>query len=350
MPPHRRHVILVPIVQPASASVGSGLDLYFGGLIHLPQIPLKPATTVNEQIALMRGRGMQVDEELARQWLPNVGYYRLSAYWYPARTFNLDGTRNDTLSPGITFLDVAELYEADRKLRTLIHDGIERIEISLRSRVCDEICHPNPLQYEQQETYRPDFDLGSWLSTAIKRVHRARYRNEAIRHYEVAYGGRYPFWVLAEVLDFSDISRLYQGLLAMNQRHIAEELGIAISTDKLTKNQRQKANANPPLVRWLHQLTIVRNTCAHHSRLWNISFTPAPTTGLRTMAELSSLPTGQNERIFGVLVVMAHLLRIISPGTSWPAKVSRLINNDFLINPLVTPEALGIPEDWNGSF
>ena len=46
---------------------------------------LKPATTISEQIETLRKRSMQVDEQLARQWLSNVSYYRLSAYWYPAK-------------------------------------------------------------------------------------------------------------------------------------------------------------------------------------------------------------------------------------------------------------------------
>ena len=41
--------------------------------------PLKAATTVAQQIALLRSRGLDVDEGLACQWLANVSYYRLSA-------------------------------------------------------------------------------------------------------------------------------------------------------------------------------------------------------------------------------------------------------------------------------
>ena len=83
------------IVQPASTSVGSGLDLYSGRGAQRVSKPLKQATTVSEQIELLTQRGMIVDNDLAVQWLANVSYYRLSAYWYPARLVNLDGTRSD---------------------------------------------------------------------------------------------------------------------------------------------------------------------------------------------------------------------------------------------------------------
>ena len=85
---------------------------------------LKPATTISEQIETLRERGMQVDEQLAWQWLSNVSYYRLSAYWYPARRLDDDGTHLDEFDEGISFADVVALYEADRKLRTLLFDAI----------------------------------------------------------------------------------------------------------------------------------------------------------------------------------------------------------------------------------
>ena len=109
--------------------------------------PLKQATTVSEQIELLTQRGMIVDNDLAVQWLANVSYYRLSAYWYPARLVNLDGTRSDRLADGTTFDDVVALYEADRKLRTVVHDGMERIEIAIRTRVGELLCADDPLSY-----------------------------------------------------------------------------------------------------------------------------------------------------------------------------------------------------------
>ncbi len=91
---------------------------------------LKPSTTFAQQIVLLRERGMRVDESLATQWLENVSYYRLSAYWFPARLPVSNGEKSDSFQAGISFTDVVALYEADRKLRTLIHDGIERIEVA----------------------------------------------------------------------------------------------------------------------------------------------------------------------------------------------------------------------------
>lgn len=308
---------------------------------------LKRAMTVTEQIDLLRSRGMGVDDALATQWLTNVSYYRLSAYWYLSRRLDTRGSRGDTFAAGTTLTDVVLLYEADRKLRTLVHDGMERIEVAMRTRIGEQLLAEGPLSYTDPDRFRPTFDHERWMSTAKKRVARAKRHNDAIKHYQSDYGGRFPFWVLAEVLDFADVSRLYEGLPANDQREIAEGLNIWIDMGALSNAQQKKAKAQSPLVRWMEQLTVVRNTCAHHGRFWNTFFTPAPTAALRTNEALARLPVGQSERSFGALSVMAHLLRTISPDTAWPTKTAGLLDSAFLTNPLVSPSSLGIPENWD---
>ena len=313
---------------------------------------LKPGTTISDQISILQSRGMSVDTDLATQWLTNVSYYRLSAYWFPAR--RIDSLGNEYYCEHSTFTDAVLLYEADRKLRTLIHDGIERIEVTMRTRVGERLCvsgsSPTPVSYQDPTLFRTDFDHTHWVETAKRRVGRARLHNEAIRHYYDEYNQSYPFWVLAEVLDFSDISHLYDGMKSKDQKHIAEDLGIIIDTAQLSKNQIYKIKKRSPLASWLEQLAIIRNSCAHHSRVWNKSFVPVPTPPLKTMPAFKDLPDGQSERIFGAIVVMSFLLRVTSPGTTWPDKVAQLFHSEFLTNPLVDPRSLGIPPDWSGQF
>ena len=312
--------------------------------------PVKQAAALSEHIALLRSRGMEVESELAHQWLRYVSYYRLSAYWYPARRLGRCGNREDEFNPGTRFSDVVALYEADRKLRALVHDGMERIEIAMRTRVGEVLIDGDPLAYVDPRRFRPTFDHQRWMRTITRRVDRAGRNNEAIRHYQAKYDSQYPFWVLAEVLDFADISRLYEGLPVADQRRVAEELGIVVDLTDLSKNQQRKVKLQSPLVRWMEQLTIVRNICAHHARLWNKSFAPAPTAALRTQSGFTGLPEGQSEQVFGVLTVMGHLIRVASPGTAWPRKLANLISESFLPNPLVAPSALGLPESWVGTF
>ena len=44
----------------------------------------KPATTYDEQVALLQSRGMQLDDTAAAPFqLQHLNYYRLGAYWLP---------------------------------------------------------------------------------------------------------------------------------------------------------------------------------------------------------------------------------------------------------------------------
>lgn len=308
---------------------------------------LKPFATIDEQIDVLVSRGLILKRPDAQQWLRNVSYYRLSGYWYPYRKLiSAYPERLDAFTSGTTFESVAQLYEFDRKLRTLIHDGIERIEVSLRSHVSYVLGAEGPIAYQDAALFRPSFEHAQWLQTAQTRAERARRHNKSILHHESKYEGVLPIWVLTEVLDFADISLLYEALPARDQWTIADRLGLHIDDSKLRSSQRIKAKKNHPLARWLEQLTVLRNTCAHHSRVWNRSFTPVSTTGLRTIDELRSLPTGQSERLFGALLLLSFLLQNISPGTIWSQKITSLVDSSFLTLPGRTVAEMGFPETW----
>lgn len=311
---------------------------------------LKPATIIDQQIEILRERGMTLDESLARQWLANVSYYRLSGYWYSYRVLPADADpktprRLDIFETKTSFSDIARLYEFDRKLRTLIHDGMERIEVGLRARISDRLALTDALSYLDPALFRPEFDHSTWLDTALARVERAKKRDSAIKHYASNYG-EYPIWVLVEALDFSDISQLFDGMVLADQRAISESLGLVVDSDRLTAKQKGSYYRQDPLARWCEQFTVLRNICAHHGRLWNRSLTPASTNALRTITDLSSLPRGQSDRIFGAILLMSFLLRQISPGTSWPNKVRHLIESEYLPLESRSITEMGIPQEW----
>lgn len=66
----------------------------FGGhaTMNMPK-KLKPGTSIEKQISLLRSRGMQISDSEAQQWLQFVSYYRLSGYWFPRYE---DGDQHDS--------------------------------------------------------------------------------------------------------------------------------------------------------------------------------------------------------------------------------------------------------------
>ena len=95
-------------------------------------MPNKPARNINEQIFLLKQRGMLFHDELqASQLLKNISYYRLKGYWWDMQQDRI----THTFAPNIYFESVIERYNFDRYLRLLLFDAVERIEIALRTKM-----------------------------------------------------------------------------------------------------------------------------------------------------------------------------------------------------------------------
>ena len=84
-------------------------------------------------VNLLESRGLQIcDRNKALQYLDNIGYYRLSAYMYPL--LKMPKTAH-LYKEGSTFEKVMMLYRFDKKLRLLMFNEIEKIEIAIRRAV-----------------------------------------------------------------------------------------------------------------------------------------------------------------------------------------------------------------------
>ena len=102
----------------------------------------RPWKTFDEELKLLESRGMLVTErDSSLSYLERIGYYRLSAYWYPFRVFSFSQDSNtgkitskatDVFAENTQFVNAVELYIFDKKLRLVVLDALERIEDSLR--------------------------------------------------------------------------------------------------------------------------------------------------------------------------------------------------------------------------
>ena len=98
----------------------------------------KIAITIQEQITLLQGRGLQVNDiAIAEHFLSNISYYRLEGYWWPMQADKV----KHIFKPNSRFEDVIALYNFDRELRLLIFDVIERIEVGFRTKVIYHLSH-----------------------------------------------------------------------------------------------------------------------------------------------------------------------------------------------------------------
>ena len=119
----------------------------------------KPALTFEEQIALLKSRGLVIDDEQrATRHLSNVSYYRMSAYMLSFKKLDADEIVLDEFEEGTTWDNVYDLYKFDRKLRLLIFDAIERIEIALRTQVIYQLSHKYGSHWQNKKNiFKPTY-------------------------------------------------------------------------------------------------------------------------------------------------------------------------------------------------
>jgi len=289
----------------------------------------KQALTFEQQLDKLKDRGMDVaNDREALHVLATVSYYRLSGYWYPMRqTSPVNGRLLNGLRPGSTFSQVAELYEFDRGLRSLVLDALERIEISIRTQITYHFGHAHgAFGHTDKSNFHPHFKHQKWLS--IIEAEAGRSRDQFIQHYRFTYSGfpRLPIWIATEVMSLGSLSFFYTGMLSQDKRNVS---GFFNLHPKRLQN-------------WLHVITYIRNVCAHHSRLWNRGLAISPD----QIREPNWLPpiTPRNDRIFCILLMVRQLLQAINSQDDWHTKVNQLASPIVAITEY--RRAMGMPEGW----
>lgn len=240
----------------------------------------KPFLTVAEQVNQLERRGMMIeDRDAALSALNNINYYRLSGYWYPFRrrlnnadTHKGNVSRHDTFVETASFNTVMELYVFDQRLRILIFDAIERLEVMLRCQISrvlgkfnaiaycsNEFKHKifvdNFVQYstKNQKARMPEWQR--WQDKNIRLMNRSKEQFAA--HVKKQYAAPYPIWIITETWDLGQavwtLKMLRPELCDEIAGHFGWEDGLVFKSA------------------W-NTLSKLRNAAAHHCRIWNASF------------------------------------------------------------------------------
>lgn len=91
----------------------------------------KHYSSPSQVIQILKSRGMVFsDDAKAERYLTNISYHRLSAYIFP---FYQLPKSDLTLKDGTNFTKALTLYRFDKKLRILLFNEIEKLEVSVRS-------------------------------------------------------------------------------------------------------------------------------------------------------------------------------------------------------------------------
>ncbi|MDE5783396.1 MAG: Abi family protein [Prevotella sp.] len=285
----------------------------------------KPYCEPHDLVKLLKSRGLSIeDDNKAQHYLEHIGYYRLSAYMYPLLKLPKE---QHVYKPGASFDRVMMLYRFDKKLRLLLLNEIEKVEVAIRSAIVNigTSMIGNPFWMTDRSNFSDANRFSRTMSLIDGELRHSR--EDFITHFKATYSDTYPpAWVLAEILPFGVITNIYSNIKNKKiKKRISQTFGLQID----------------PFESWLTIITGQRNSCCHHSRVWNKQYSIRATLPNRMSRPWISLPT-DTQRIYFTMCVIKYFLDIISPNNDMLVKLRWL----FVDFPEIDLAAMGFPKGW----
>lgn len=270
----------------------------------------KPPLTFEEHFTLLSQRGLIIkDEERLLKYLKHIGYYRLTGYMYPFQSS--DGTHQ--FKTNVTFENIINQYIFDKKLRMLILDYIERIEVSMRAQICNTMSMVYGAHWYLDKNLFSDHYFHDQLIANVKEY--CSNPNEVfIKNYYSKYNNPEcpPAWMMMETFSLGTLSNLFVNLKAPLQRG---EIARCYNTVPTI------------LESWMKSLNFIRNCCAHHSRLWNRRIPVKPSLPQKKANKvLIYVNETSNQRLYGIISCMLFMTNAISPSNRFKERLFSLFD------------------------
>lgn len=236
----------------------------------------KPFKTIDEQVAILRSRGLATDERTAGI-LEREGYYSVvNGYKGPFLDRGaMAENASDVYLPGARFSDLYRLFLFDRALRLTMFGYFAMAEATLKT-TCAYVAasrHADEREfYLKRESYRPepryDARVSAFIDDLEKITHKGRHANrpfkrEYIRHYVMNHD-EVPLWVVTNQMMLGQAFKLfdYQDESSRNE--------IAKTFSRLYAETHASPKAvSPRRLRLAYDhIKDFRNICAHDERLY----------------------------------------------------------------------------------
>lgn len=290
-------------------------------MIHFTKTYKKP----DELVKLMQSRGLLFkDTQRAERYIQNIGYYRLSAYMYPLLEYP---KTNHKFKDDSTFDKVLMLYRFDKKLRIILFNEIEKIEVAVRESIMNMTTErTGDMYWLTNHSHFHDQNIYNNSKNLLKKEF-DRSTEDFIEHFKHTYTEPFPpAWILGELLPMGNVNIYYRNL-----------------KDKtLKKNIAKRFHLHAPVFEsWLSVLTLTRNSCCHHSRVWNKANKIIPN-DMRGMTRPWITIPSDKRRVYYNICIIKYFLDIISPNNDMLAKLRWL----FIEFPEIDLAAMGFPKEW----
>lgn len=254
----------------------------------------KKATTIEEQISLLKSRKMIIsNEEKAGEILMDIGFYRLGFYAFPfEKTFPQLEKRTHEYKDNTYFSEIVELYYFDYDLRKILTYYLNRIEVNLRTYITYTVSN----YYKESPTWFVDTNIlnKAYVEIFEEKVYKTIRENPVIdRHHKHYINDRFaPAWKTVEFMTLGNICSLFNNLKNKElKREIAAHYKCGLGV----------------FINYIETIRVIRNTCAHGGCIYNLSLAKA-------IKSSNQVPIGGNKRhnISGIVDVIRYMVGTIS--------------------------------------
>lgn len=278
----------------------------------------QPSMTIEEQIENLRKIGLVIkNEEYAKQILNDISYFRL----VKAYSLNLK-VKNEKYNENITFEHIVQLYLFNANFRQLLFPQIEKIEVNARCRIANYFADQyGVLGYENSKNFVSEEYHDQFLediSAELDRNSKAPFVKNFRENYK---DGKLPIYALVEVFSFGTLSKFFKNMKNVDKKAVAKSFGVGYTY----------------LESWLESISYVRNICAHYGRLYNAKLSKTP-----ILYKEYNEQGIKNNRIFGVLLCIKHLLKNDVHWILFVQDIETLIEKYEGID----IKTMGFPENW----
>lgn len=261
------------------------------------------------------------DPKRAEHYLDFISYYRLSVYMLPFQD------EHHSFKKPVSFEKILRLYSFDRRLRLLSMDALERIEVAFRTVIVNCLSEKCGAFWLEKPDCFHDKNKRNTQASMLEEIRKQIEQQKtapSLEHYYQTYSAPEipPAWIVFEILPFGCVSRIYENLKRPYRKAVAEKFGIEESI----------------LQSWFHALSVLRNSCAHHSRIWNRKY-PFKIKKANAFPELDTA-----ERFYCFALIIDILLSRIVQTPTWTLRLKETIKE---FSDIVNPLQMGFPVDWD---
>ena len=217
----------------------------------------KEFKTINEQIEILKSRNIIVKDynKTYKILEKNNYYYLINGY----KDLFLNEKHKDKYISNTKIEEVYAIYQFDKNMKMIFLKYILLIENEINTYIAYEFSkiygHKDYLILKNLNNSNSKIPLIEKFINDINLEIKYQYKNsnKMIVHYLSEYN-YVPLWVLVRILSFGKISKFYTFMKPKEQNAISRKYNLRINEFRVI----------------LHNLTLIRNICAHDEKLYDV--------------------------------------------------------------------------------